>query len=163
MVNRQEALRTSFRREGNAFQQCVAPSSELTLALHDLRALPADERERQVKAFVHEEMRRPFDLERGPLFRAFLLRLRDEEHILFTVRHNAIWDGWSFDIFRHELADFYERHAGRASTTVARARGQLLGLRGLAPGLAQRARGCRPARVLARAARRDPLGDRTGD
>ena len=32
--------------------------------------------------------------------------------MFFTLRHNAVWDGWSFDIFRHELSALYEEHLG---------------------------------------------------
>ncbi|HKZ31100.1 MAG TPA: condensation domain-containing protein, partial [Vicinamibacteria bacterium] len=110
VVARQESLRTTFRKDGNAYRQFVAASLDLALATQDLRGLQPSEREPAVKAFLDRETRRAFDLARGPLFRAFLLRLQDEEHILFTLRHNAIWDGWSFDIFRHELASFYEAH-----------------------------------------------------
>ena len=116
VVRRQESLRTTFRKDGSSYVQVVADSLELELEMRDLRELEASEREPALRAALDRETQRRFDLERGPLFRACLLRLQDEEHVLFTLRHNAIWDGWSFDIFRHELATFYEaRLAGRAA------------------------------------------------
>ena len=115
VVGRHEALRTTFRREAGVYRPYIGPPFDLELQLLDLRERSAAERNRALAAFVADEARRPFDLERGPLFRASLLRLQDDEHVLFTLRHNAIWDGWSFDIFRHELAHFYEARIGTRS------------------------------------------------
>ncbi|MCA1634317.1 MAG: condensation domain-containing protein, partial [Acidobacteria bacterium] len=49
-----------------------------------------------------------FDLERGPVVRARLLRLSAEEHVLvFTVHHIAS-DGWSTGVMIREVASLYE-------------------------------------------------------
>ena len=108
VVQRHAALRTTFSQQDGVYRQVVAPSLELRLETRDLTDLPSGEREQAARRFLEEETARPFDLEAGPLFRSCLLRLSSDEHILFTLRHNSIWDGWSFDIFRHELAGFYE-------------------------------------------------------
>jgi amino acid adenylation domain-containing protein len=50
---------------------------------------------------------RPFDLYQGPLFRATLLRLNPEEHVLVVVLHHSISDGWSMQVFFRELATIY--------------------------------------------------------
>jgi len=48
----------------------------------------------------------PFDLESGPLQRTLLLRLDEEEHVLFLLWHHSISDGWS-RIFLRELSVLY--------------------------------------------------------
>ncbi len=118
VVQRQASLRTTFARQEGVYRQIVAPSLDLRLDTRDLRGQASAEREKAVRTFLEEETARPFDLESGPLFRACLLQLSDDEHILFTLRHNAIWDGWSFDIFRHELASFYEARTGGAEASL---------------------------------------------
>lgn len=118
VVRRQDSLRTTFRKQDGAYRQVVAPSLRLVLETHDLSGQGPAERDERVREFVREQTSRPFDVERGPLIRAFLLRLQDAEHVFFTLRHNAVWDGWSFDIFRHELATFYEAHTGLRSAAL---------------------------------------------
>ncbi len=64
-----------------------------------------------------EDARLPFDLARGPLLRAMLIRLRDEEHRLFLTLHHIIFDGITiYQLFLPELHTLYEAFsAGRPS------------------------------------------------
>ncbi|MDO5611890.1 MAG: amino acid adenylation domain-containing protein [Paracoccus sp. (in: a-proteobacteria)] len=58
---------------------------------------------------------RPFDLPRGPLFRAHLLGVAPDRHRLLLSFHHIIADGWSRGVFLRELAQAYRAfHAGRA-------------------------------------------------
>ncbi len=68
---------------------------------------------------------RPFDLERGPLLRAVLLRVADDEHVLELVFHHIVCDGCSQTVVMRELGTLYEAYrrgeqiaAGRAEDTV---------------------------------------------
>src|SRR5262249_25955226 len=88
--------------------QVVAPPGALALPLVDLRDLPEDRREPRAIELAHEEVQRPFDLTRGPLFRPTLLRLRDDEYILLPTMHHIISDAWSLAVFTRELAALYE-------------------------------------------------------
>jgi amino acid adenylation domain-containing protein len=54
------------------------------------------------------EARRRFDLEKGPLLRARLARLGDDEHLLLLVTHAAVFDRPSALIVMAELASLYE-------------------------------------------------------
>ncbi|HEX3128898.1 MAG TPA: amino acid adenylation domain-containing protein, partial [Thermoanaerobaculia bacterium] len=64
----------------------------------------------EAERWAAEEARRPFDLERGPVVRAVLLKLGPEEHRLLVTFHHIASDGWSLDLFLDELASLY---AGR--------------------------------------------------
>src|SRR4051794_28836679 len=69
IVRRHEALHTTFgERDGVPFQ-VVAPELPVPLPLADLSALPAAAREREMLRLATAEAGRPFDLQRGPLFR----------------------------------------------------------------------------------------------
>ncbi|HYG61736.1 MAG TPA: amino acid adenylation domain-containing protein, partial [Thermoanaerobaculia bacterium] len=104
---RHEALRTTFaEREGHPLQ-VIAPEPRLPLALLDLTDLPAAEREAQVLRRAQNEVLQPFDLEAGPLMRAALLRLGEEEHALLVTLHHIVTDGWSMGIFLRELTALY--------------------------------------------------------
>jgi amino acid adenylation domain-containing protein len=108
MIQRHEILRTTFGREGGQLVQVIVPNLPLSLTVHDLYALPEDEREGIAQQLVQEEGQRPFDLQQGPLLRACLIRLKDQEHILLVTLHHIICDGWSLGVFMKELAVLYD-------------------------------------------------------
>jgi acyl carrier protein len=88
IVRRHETLRTTFQSvDGNPVQIISAPCP-VNIPLIDLSALVEVDREREVQRLIDTEAKCPFDLSRGPLLRATLLRLREEEHLLlFTMHH----------------------------------------------------------------------------
>ncbi len=108
VVARHEALRMRFDSVSGKPVQRVVDEARVKLVVHDLRALPAREREARARRIVDRELRRPFDLRRAPLLRAALVRLALDEQIVVFVMHHIISDGWSTDILQHELASCYE-------------------------------------------------------
>ena len=87
-----------------------------SLSVIDLTALPEPAREAEGQRLVGEAATRPFDIERGPLFRAALLRLGERAHLLSISMHHVISDGWSFGVLTRELGALYEAFsAGRPS------------------------------------------------
>ncbi|MSR62063.1 MAG: amino acid adenylation domain-containing protein [Planctomycetes bacterium] len=116
LVARHTALRTRFPvLDGQPVQ--IVDALVAPLATQDLRAAP--EPERTADAAVEAFAREPFDLERGPLFRARLLRTADERARLAVNVHHIVFDGWSFEIFVDELARLYAQHAGGAPAGLA--------------------------------------------
>ena len=75
--------------------------------MSDLRDIPEGLREARVAEAAAEAARRPFDLDRGPLWRLELLRWADEGHDLVLVMHHLVSDAWSFAVFGRELAKGY--------------------------------------------------------
>ena len=69
--------------------------------------MPAGEREGVVKRHLRAEAGRPFDLARGPLLRARLLRVGEAEHILVLSFHHIVFDGWSVGVLLRELSERY--------------------------------------------------------
>jgi amino acid adenylation domain-containing protein len=111
MLQRHEALRTTFAVVDGQLVQIIAPALHLTLTVRDLRALPEFEREDAAQRLLHQESQRPFDLACGPLLRGCLLRLGEQEHRLLVTLHHIISDGWSLSILVHELAILYNAFA----------------------------------------------------
>lgn len=110
IVHRHEVLRTTFASQRGEPVQRVAPALHLALERIDLSrlsGLPRDQRDREVASLTSETARRPFDLEHGPLIRAELLRLSDDEHVLLITLHHIISDGWSLSVLFRELAAIY--------------------------------------------------------
>jgi acyl carrier protein len=107
IVQRHEALRTTFAVvEGEPVQIIGEPPAD-TLTLIDLLHLPASEQRAETKRRSEAEASRPFDLARGPLLRAQLLRLSMEEHVLLVTMHHIVSDGWSIGILIREVAALY--------------------------------------------------------
>ncbi|MBB4635033.1 non-ribosomal peptide synthetase [Longimicrobium terrae] len=107
VVRRHESLRTTLREQDGAPVQVIAPFAGFTLAVDDVSALEADERAARADAWISEGARQPFDLGAGPLFRAALLRLRGDEHVLLLCMHHAVTDGWSLGLLLRELTALY--------------------------------------------------------
>ena len=109
IIRRHEAWRTTFPVvDGQPLQRVGAPF-EIRLPLIDLRGLPFSEREGEAMRLAAEDARQPFELSRGPLFRAKLVRLEDEEYRLFVTLHHLIFDGFSgYRVFLPELVALYE-------------------------------------------------------
>ncbi|HEX7243518.1 MAG TPA: condensation domain-containing protein, partial [Longimicrobiaceae bacterium] len=106
IVRRHEALRTGFAAEGGEPVQVIAPPGSWRLEAEDLGGPGAAEREAEVQRRVHAEATRPFDLA-GPLFRARLLRVGPEEHVLLLCVHHIVSDGWSMEVLVRELDALY--------------------------------------------------------
>jgi len=115
LVRRHAALRTHFPLEAGEPRQVVEPAlpgEGPVLALIDLIGLTEGEVEPRAIALAGEEARQPFDLARGPLFRAKLLRLGPQSHTLLLCVHHIIADGWSLGLLLRELAVLYGAFAG---------------------------------------------------
>jgi amino acid adenylation domain-containing protein len=118
IVDRHAALRTTIVATNGIPAQTVAPPSGVSMAVTDLSGLAEVERESEARRLVAEEARLPFDLVRGPLFRAVLLRLGTEEHLLVLSMHHIISDGWSREVLARELTAFYKAFATGAPAAL---------------------------------------------
>ncbi len=107
IVARHETLRTTVKIDGSRMAQDIKPSLKLAIELRDLRSLPEAERRPAMMAEIRKATQTPFDLTTGPLFLSKLYQLEDELFIYFTLRHNLIWDGWSYDVFLSDLCETY--------------------------------------------------------
>ncbi|MDQ1592737.1 MAG: hypothetical protein QOG71_3364 [Pyrinomonadaceae bacterium] len=119
ITRRHEALRTSFTAIEGQPVQIVSPEYKVNLPVIDLLALDAGEREREVRRLAVAEAQLPFDLARVPLWRATLLRLADDEHVLLLTMHHIISDAWSMGILIHEVATLYEASMRGAQSPLA--------------------------------------------
>ncbi|HEX2202458.1 MAG TPA: amino acid adenylation domain-containing protein [Longimicrobium sp.] len=108
IVRRHESLRTRFRNDDGRPVLVIDPPRPVSLDPVDLSHLPEDEARAEADRQAAEDIHAPFDLERGPLFRARLLRVAPEEHVLLLNFHHSVSDGWSMGIFFREMTALYE-------------------------------------------------------
>ncbi|WP_055108260.1 non-ribosomal peptide synthetase [Paenibacillus ihumii] len=100
LVNRHESLRTSFEWVDGELIQRIHPHLELVV---DTGTVNEQELEERLASFI-----RPFDFSQAPLFRAGLLKLDSQRHVLMLDMHHLISDGASMSIFMREWAELYE-------------------------------------------------------
>jgi amino acid adenylation domain-containing protein len=101
--SRHEVLRTGIVLEGGVPTQRVHDEARIRLEVHDLRARPAAE----LDDVIEDVAWRRFDLERGALVRAALLRL-EEVDVLVVVSHHLASDHASGAILLRELVEVYD-------------------------------------------------------
>ncbi|HSG40337.1 MAG TPA: amino acid adenylation domain-containing protein, partial [Thermoanaerobaculia bacterium] len=108
VARRHEVLRTTFTYSAGAPAQVVGPEPRLDLPVVNLTYLPEAEWEAKAAELAREELRRPFDLRRGPLLRLSLLRFAEDEQVLLVTMHHIATDGWSMGILMREIGALYE-------------------------------------------------------
>jgi malonyl CoA-acyl carrier protein transacylase len=108
LVERHEVLRTTFRVAAGQASQIIGPAFAPPLPAVDLSALPAAHRDAESRWIATAEARRPFDLARGPVLRALLLRRAPGSHVLLLTLHHIAGDGWSWGVLFREMVELYE-------------------------------------------------------
>ena len=108
LVARHEVLRTTFISvDGVPVQKIeAAGKSHFSLVEHDLRG--CTDAEGELRLLMAEEVRIPFDLQKGPLIRGRLVQFSNERHSLLVTIHHIVSDGWSMGILQNELSTLYE-------------------------------------------------------
>jgi amino acid adenylation domain-containing protein len=110
IVARHEPLRTTFETAAAGLPvQRIGPPPAVPLPAVDLSALPPERREELARTVALAAAEQPFDLSRGPLFRAVLARVDTEDHRLILTPHHLVFDGWSMEVLFRELAALYVR------------------------------------------------------
>ncbi|KAF9921144.1 hypothetical protein BGZ67_000729, partial [Mortierella alpina] len=107
LFERHESLRTVFVAvDGQPQVQLLPADNGLSFVIRDLRS--GQDKEAIAKQVTAQEARAPFDLEKGPLFRAQLIQLADDEHLFLITMHHIVTDGWSMAVMFRELNQLYE-------------------------------------------------------
>jgi amino acid adenylation domain-containing protein len=111
VVRRHESLRTRFGVVDGVPVQLIDEAPAFTLTVLDLSTIDESERETEARRVASDESRSPFDLSVGPLLRATVLRLSEQEHVLLCTMHHIISDGWSMGVLIRELTTLYKAYA----------------------------------------------------
>lgn len=108
VVQRHEVLRTSFPTVNDQPVQSIASALDLPFDVIDLGELSRSEQEKLIASQANEFASLHFDLAHGPLIRARLLRLRDDEHVLLFCMHHIVADLWSLNVLVNEWVKLYD-------------------------------------------------------
>ncbi len=114
IIRRHEDLRTSFVVVDGVPQTAIGDGRNWKLEITDVRHLAGGEKDSELLRHVLRDASQVFDITCGPLFRAHLMIVGPDHHILALTMHHIISDGWSFGVLVHEFAELYEAYiAGR--------------------------------------------------
>ncbi|HYN20898.1 MAG TPA: condensation domain-containing protein, partial [Thermoanaerobaculia bacterium] len=116
VAERHETLRTTFEvAAGQPTQVVQAHGPEPPLPAIDLEAL-AQGAEAEGERLARAAAARPFDLERGPLLRTFLVRLDPDRHLLVLTLHHLVGDAWSIGVLIREISALYRAALGQPAS-----------------------------------------------
>ncbi len=105
---RHESLRTVFSSVRGEPVQVVTQPEPFGLEVKDLSFLSEMEQEEEIYSMSREDRLQPFNLRKGPLIRATLLRRAEHRHVLLLTMHHIISDGWSLGVLLQEVSTLYE-------------------------------------------------------
>ncbi|MFE9561567.1 amino acid adenylation domain-containing protein [Streptomyces sp. NPDC006487] len=110
LVARHESLRMTFRttEAGTAEVRVADPAP---FAAQHLDAVADPDPQARAASELGALIAEPFDLQAGPLLRALVVRIAEDDHVLALVMHHIICDGWSIDLLNRELDLLYAHHA----------------------------------------------------
>src|SRR5262249_58536078 len=86
--------------------------------LRDLGGLAPESRDQEFAAITARHVTEPFDLERGPLVRAELVRFAPDHHVLVFTGHHIVLDGWSYWVLVKDLAALYGLATGSRAAAL---------------------------------------------
>jgi Condensation domain/Phosphopantetheine attachment site len=115
IVERHETLRTTFSFENGTLVQIVNSPAPVALPVLDLSGLDEARRAEQIERITSRELEDGFDLVRGPVLRAILLRETERSHTLLLTTHHISSDGWSIGILQREIGAAYEEYSRGAT------------------------------------------------
>lgn len=107
LADRHETLRTRFTLVDEVPMQVIVPEWPPTLDITDLSNQQITDRETTISDWANSEAKRPFDLEKGPLWRTHVLRFAPNSHVVLFNMHHILSDGWSMGVLTREFATSY--------------------------------------------------------
>lgn len=110
IVERHEILRATFAVVDGSPVHHIAPKLEIRPTIVNLRGLSEPGQSANVLQIAVADARQPFDLANGPLLRATVIELGEEEHVVVLTTHHIVSDGQSMGVFLRELATIYSAH-----------------------------------------------------
>ena len=109
ILARHEVLRSAYPQDDEGCPVArIGTASSLALPLTERPPASASKHRQAVEQAFAALAAQAFDLARGPLLRARLLRLHPQEHVLLLCVHHMVFDGWSQAIFVKEFVSLYQ-------------------------------------------------------
>ncbi len=117
VLDRHPMLRTTYllSDEGQLLQQ-TRGTVDVAFECVDATGTTEDE----LRALVHADYVRPFDLEYGPVFRSTLFSRTETDHVLVIYMHHIAGDAWSLMLVLDDFQKLYAEACGQPTSPPAR-------------------------------------------
>jgi amino acid adenylation domain-containing protein len=116
LTERHEALRQTFSADGTSCR--TASALRLAIDTVDLRSFDPEVKTSKLAALEVAQVSEAFDLASGPLVRAQLVYLNEQEHVLLICAHHVAVDGFSFGVLTRELGELYSARVEHRATRL---------------------------------------------
>jgi len=118
VVQRHEILRTNIVIIEGEPVQVIAPAMTVPIELSEIEGLSETKREEEIQRVLAAEAETPFNLSDGPLLRAELIKLGQDEHLLVLTIHHIICDAWSVRVLLSELISLCQSYLDGQEATL---------------------------------------------
>ncbi len=118
LVQRHESLRSVFSPDGRFMS--IFTKRDIELSILDYSDLATEQRKESISGYLKNDAHHIFDLIKGPLFKAGLIKTDALEHQLVLTAHHIICDGWSIGIMLQELGTLYSAHLENQEANLPR-------------------------------------------
>jgi amino acid adenylation domain-containing protein/non-ribosomal peptide synthase protein (TIGR01720 family) len=108
LVRRHENFRTSMPEIDGKPRAVVAPQLQIPLERVEVPEFPVEDRYDRLQALVTAHTCRPFDIVNGPLIRATLFRVTEQDHAILITLHHLVTDFVSYDLLDNEFFALYD-------------------------------------------------------
>ncbi|MGB5976533.1 MAG: amino acid adenylation domain-containing protein [Cyclobacteriaceae bacterium] len=115
LVSRHESLRTTFMMDDEKVFQKINSAGFSDKLYMFIDVSLSDNSGIDAERLLKEHANYPFDLEKGPLFIIRLIRLSQDDHILFLNAHHIIGDAWSMQVIARDFLQYYLTETGEGT------------------------------------------------
>ena len=112
LVDRHEALRTSFQKVNDKISQVIHKKVEVEISHIELNDFDQAHQKAQQLANIG------FDLADKSMLRTTLIKYDNEKFLLLFVVHHIIFDGWSVGLFQKELTEIYNTISNNSTSSL---------------------------------------------
>lgn len=118
LSRRHEILRTTYRMGELEPEQVIHDAFAVELSVVDLSGLDSEEQQQVTAKRSDELAKMPFDLEKGPVWRALAMKLGERLLGLTISIHHIASDGWSLDFLGAEIRELCHAAEEGVSATL---------------------------------------------
>ena len=123
LIQRHEILRTKFVLVDDLPVQVIISSDRISFSLTYEDLVDSIDKQKLTGILIERISKEVFDLEKGTLMRAQLVKLEKDKYAFTVVLHHIISDAWSMEILLAELSIIYDsilkkKHDGLADLAI---------------------------------------------
>lgn len=108
IIDRFEILRTSFKiDDAGEIRQRIHPNEQINFQIEERDFSQSDVNVSAIDEYLHSINATPFDLSEAPLLRCSLVKIDEDQFVLFLSMHHIIGDGWSSELLVSETVSVY--------------------------------------------------------